>query len=103
MERTLKDDDVRPASGMAGQFYSRFNSFGATVAKEEAIELWWNDPTKLRNKVKNSRAENDIGLPMDQLSSLILYGLDNMWMAMTGVSNANSTGKVKIPVSIGAE
>jgi hypothetical protein len=88
---------------MAGQFCGRFNGFGASVAEEETIKLRRNNPTELRNKVKNSRAENDIGLTMDQLSSLILYGMDNTWMAMTGVSNTISTGKVKIPVSISAK
>lgn len=101
VEAALEDNDVLFAGRVPCKLDAGFHGFSPAIGEEEGVYPKWRDLIKRFRQGYRRRRDNDIHLPKDQLAGLLLDGLDDLWVAVTGVNNGNATGEVNISLTIG--
>ena len=100
VKRALKDDDVGPAGGVAGQLDGALHRLGARVGEKEGIQRPGHHLAQGLGQAQQGLMVIDVHLGVQHAGCLGGDGLHDTRMAVAGVGHANAAGKVQVAVAL---
>lgn len=93
--RSLHDDDTALAGGVTGDLDGVLNGLSTRVGVEDAVEGLGHDRAEGVGELEHLVMVGDVDLGVDNAGNLLLGGLDNLGVRVTGGDDTDTTGHIE--------